>query len=104
MTLRDTNGNLHTWQSEVLLGQAMLPRVETITEEVVLDDGTVIFKTTLGNAINVPPKVDDVLYVVSSITYQAIKLQHPDRDDFVVPGRIHKDNDSMWAEGLQQVA
>jgi len=52
-----------------------------------------VYKVRYGEVIDLPPPEPGVIYVVSSITAQAVARTDPGRDDVVIPGDPVRDQE-----------
>lgn len=72
--------------TEVVAAEEMVA-IETESGEATIPLRTLSFNNVQG----LPPVEEDTLYVVSAIVAQAVKREHPERTDFVVPHELVRD-------------
>jgi hypothetical protein len=79
---------LETENSTITIESSGIARCKAIETEADHIDGVPIVTTQFGAVTGLPDPAPDVVYVVSSITAQAV----PDRQDVFVPARLVRDD------------
>lgn len=102
LRIKTADDRIISIRSDVADGKAMLPYVEEKRNEVEFkavipsNDGrppTVpffMYEVDRGDVRNVPPPKPGTLYVVSMRVLEALREQHPERNDFIAPGNVER--------------
>lgn len=54
-------------------------------------DDDLICRQSYGDITGIPEQQDNVLFIVSALVLSAVKINYPNRDDFVAPATGHPD-------------
>lgn len=101
LRIKTADGRIVTIRSDVADGKALLPHVEEKRSEIEFkaivpgDDGHppipfFMYEIDRGNVRNLPPPRPGTLYVVGIRVLEALKEQHPERNDFITPGNVER--------------